>query len=241
MSLAAAQTAFRDAIAAEDGAPGAESLGMAIYRNAYRARLVGALETSFEVTRRWCGEDAFGAAARHYVLTTPPVSWSLDDYGDAFPALLAELFRDDPEVAELAALEWRRQRAFAARDAATLGPEDLAAAGYGPEDWDRLVFAFAAGFTAGPVATDCVALWRALQDETPPGVAARAGVLLVWRVGTRPQMRIAPTDEGEMLARLAAGATLGEAAAACPDVARLGGWLAGWLGEGLFAAAAPRA
>ena len=114
MSLLALQTEFHREIIADDDGMAPSSTGMAIYRDAYRGRLLAALETSFERTRRWTGEDTFTAAACHFILTHPPAGWTLDAYGADFPDLLAALFADDPEVAELAWLAWQMSQAFAA-------------------------------------------------------------------------------------------------------------------------------
>lgn len=240
MRLIIRQQAFLAEIAADDAAP-PSSPGMAVYRNAYRARLLAALETSFELTRRWTGEDAFAAAACHHVLATPPHGWTLDAYGEGFPPLLASLFPHDPEVAELAWLEWHRQQAFAALDRPALDPAELAAAGLTDAEWASLRFTMAAGFAARPLATDCTALWDHLTDPAPAGfrpgpVAGQA--VLVWRAGFVPRHRLATAAEHRALAALAAGQTFG-AVAETTDPAELGGWLAQWLSEGLFATAFP--
>ena len=239
MSLLERQIVFRDEIAAEEGAAPPSSPGMAIYREAYRARLLGALETSFERTRRWVGESAFIAAASHYILTVPPTGWTLDEYGADFPGVLAELFAQDPEVAELAWLEWHRQQAFAAKDAPQLDPVALAAAGYSEQDWEQMRFAMAAGFAARRIATNCVELWAALAegDAADFAVTHDAGTaLLVWRHSFAPRHRIAASDEGHALMRIAQGATLGEVAEDA-NAPKLGQWLTQWLTEGMFAEA----
>ncbi len=153
MSLLTLQSAFRAEIVADDEGLAPSSLGMAIYRDAYRGRLLAALESSFERTRRWVGEEAFTAAACHYILTHPPVSWTLDDYGGDFPELLETLFAKDPEVSELAWLEWHLSQAFAAPDTPTLDPAALAAACKTDAEWDCISFRMAAGYAMRPIAT----------------------------------------------------------------------------------------
>lgn len=242
MSLLASQRAFHAQIAADDDAPPPTSPGMAIYRDAYRGRLLAALETSFARTRRWVGEHAFAAAACHFIIANPPTGWTLDDYGADFPEALAALFAQDPEVSELAWLEWHLQQAFAARDGAALDPAALAQAGYSDDDWANLLFTMAPGFALRSIAFDCPALWEALADDAPASSAARrisGASLLVWRSGLQPRYRIAEPDELQVITLIAGGAALGHAAQAA-DPARLGEWLARWLGEGLFAGAAVR-
>lgn len=227
MTLREMQQAFRSEIASGDDAGAPSSTGMAIYRDAYRGRLLAALGFSFERTRAFVGDDAFEAAACHYILANPSRSWTIDDYGAGFPAVLDELFAEDPAVADLAWHEWLSQRAFTAPDRSELDPATLAAAGLGPQDWDRVTFSMAAGFAMREVHHDCTA---------DPLRLAGPKVLLVWRHHLRTCTRLADADEAGILQRIAEGHSLGEAVllgdAASPE--RLASWLALWLSEGLF-------
>ena len=241
MNLAAHQRNFIAEIAADDDAPTCASTGMDIYRNAYRARLVDALSAGFERTRRCVGEHAFASAAAHFVLTNPPGSWTLDAYGAGFPAALETLFADDPEVAELAWLEWHMQQAFAAPDLPELTPQGLAEAGLQEHHWEIARFTMAAGFTAREVRHDCAALWHAHSADKISGLAVSAiesSALVVWRRGFSPHFRVLDCDEFAALGQLAAGASFGETATLIGDrdLARFGEWFAGWLREGLFSA-----
>jgi len=234
MSLLALQTAFRDEIVAPDDGAAPSSLGMAIYRNAYRGRLLDTLKNRFERTVHWVGEETFTTAACHYILASPPTSWTLDAYGEAFPDLLAELFAEDREVAELAWMEWAMQEAFAAPDRPSLHPQELATAGL--SDWDRVCFAMAPGFASRPVQTNCTDLWSALaKGPDQDFITGQGGAvhLFVWRQGLAPRYRVTNPDEASALDCLAQGQSLGQTAAA-HDPERLGPWFAGWLAEGLF-------
>lgn len=236
MSLLALQTAFRAEIIAPDDDTQPSPLGMAIYRNAYRGRLLEALRSGFERTVRWVGDEAFTAAACHYILQRPPTSWTLDVYGTDFPDLLEALFAQDVEVAELAWMEWAMQTAFAAPDRPTLDPADLAGAGLADSDWNRLCFSMAPGFASRPVQTNCTDLWAALAEGPDQDfITSRGGTahLLIWRQGIAPHYRVTTPDEASALIRLSQGQSLGQIAAA-QDPERLGPWFAGWLAEGLF-------
>ena len=240
MTLAVSQQAFVAEITASDDGAAPGSLGLEIYRNAYRARLLAALETSFERTQRWVGEEMFSAAAAHYVLAHPPRSWTLDAYGAQFPAELDVLFAQDGEVAELAWLEWQMQQAFAAPDRPELSAAGLAAAGLADADWEQLCFTMAAGFSARPISHDCTGLWQALRDPKPCDYAlqpAEPGVLVVWRHALSPHYRVLGPDEFAALDHLAKGGGFGGALAVSggDDPARFGAWFAQWLSEGLFA------
>lgn len=240
MILVQFQRDFLAELAGDDDAP-SSSTGMAIYRNAYRGRLIGALESGFERTRRWVGEDAFEAAATHYVLTHPPSSWTLDAFGANFPETLAELFAKDPEVAELAWLEWHMQQAFAAPDRGELTAATLAEAELGEADWSALRFGMAAGFQTRAVKSNLATLWRITAPNSEPNSELAPSILqrlIVWRNNLQPHFRSLDEVEFAVLHRLAIGDSFGEAAEAIADQAEaarlLGTWLAQWLAEGLF-------
>ena len=238
MSLALRQQAFYAEISATDDAAAPGSLGMEIYQNAYRSRLIGALETSYERTRRWTGEDAFNAAACHYIIAHPSTGWTLDSYGDRFAAVLAQLFAGDPEVPELAWFEWQMQQAFAAPDRPELTAQALVSAGLAEEDWERVRLTMAAGYAARAVTQDCTGLWQALRGDLASDFALQpvsAGVLVVWRKALSPHYRVLDPAEFAALQSLADGALFGEAAQRAGDPAVFGGWFAQWLSEGLFA------
>ncbi|MGB7656125.1 MAG: DNA-binding domain-containing protein [Novosphingobium sp.] len=242
MTHATSQQSFLADVSASDDAPAAQSTGMAIYRNAYRARLTDALAVSFERTRRWTGDEAFAAASAHYIITHPPHSWTLDAYGDRFVAVLADLFAQNAEVAELAWLEWHMQQAFAAADQPELTAAALAAARLRDEEWETLRFGIAAGFAAREVRHDCAALWHALGADPTSEFAItpiEPSALVVWRCALSPHFRLLDCDEFAALGQLAAGKAFGEVAAQAGEqgIARFGQWFAQWLGEGLFSAA----
>lgn len=240
MTLLETQRAFVAEIAADDDVPPG-SLGMAIYRNAYRGRLVDALAVSFERTRRWVGEEMFELAAAHYILANPPQSWTLDAYGVSFPEALADLFAEDPEVPGLAWLEWQMQQAFAAPDRETLTGDMLANAGLHDADWEHLRLEPAAGLTWGEVQHDLAALWHGLADGEPDRSVLSAidpAILLVWRKDLSPHFRLLEPAEFAALKPLLDGASFGDAASQVDeaDLARFSLWFAQWLNEGLFSA-----
>lgn len=220
--------------------------GLAIYRNAYRARLVDALRETYERTARWVGEDAFRQAAAHHVITHPPKSWTLDDAGAGFADTLNELFAKDREVAELAWLEWAMQRCFVAADA-----EPMDAAGFGEataafaeDDWAHMRLNFLPGTSQTAIAHDIGALWRALgQDDPTPDYATSEPLhCVVWREGLKPVFMQVDAAEGAVLSDLLAGKPYGEACDALIDVlgddlaaARAGAMLGRWLHHGLIA------
>ena len=216
-----------------------------IYRNAYRARLIECLQSSFEKTWCWIGDDAFGTAARHHAILNPPQSWTLDDYGTGFHATLATLFPNDSEVAELAWLEWAMQNAFGSADEkpvdAAMAQDYLQKNG----DLDAVQITLVRSFRMSVIRTNSTALWQAIADgTTPPSPIALEGdnYLRVWRKGFSPHFKIIDQVEAAALTSMARGEKFGTL---CSDLARndgadsaiikAGTLLGNWLGDGLIA------
>lgn len=253
MSLALRQEAFMAAILDEEAALPQQwtprhAAGLDVYRNNYRSALVEAIAATFERTQRWVGEESFRRAAAHHLILNPPTSWTLDDAGEGFDATLAELFAGDPEVCELAALEWAMHRAFVAADRTSLTAADFAAqtADFGDNDWAALAFDFQPALRIIDVRHDVGALWNALalEDVSAPDIVLAAHhALLVWREQLRPTFRLADALDGEALALARSGETFGDICAMLaerlgPDegVARAGFLLGQWLQDGLIVA-----
>ncbi len=250
MTLLDLQNAFRDVLLSSDDALIAPfeddaSAGMAVYRNAYRSRLMDCLRTSFDKVWSWVGDDAFDAAARHHIILTPPHSWTLDDYGAGFDKTLASLFPDDPEVAELASLEWAMQRAFACLDGPVIKPADLISETYANYDWDNATFKFVGSLQMRAIKTNCTGIWLALSDETdPPEQIALdpPAMLSVWRKAFSPQFLVLDQDEHQALSMAVSGASFGQicetlANGSSPeDAAGMAGKMLGrWIGDEMIA------
>lgn len=253
MTLLATQRGFIAHLLATDEAVPTEwdapmRAGMAVYRNAYRARLIACLRESFEQLWAWIGDEGFDAAAAHHLILHPPHSWTLDDVGLGFADTLAGLFPNDPEVGELAWLEWEMARAFVAADDTALDAAGFAAhtSAYGEADWAAMRLDLASSLRSRPVRTACGALWTALshdgQDLPDPLPLARPGTLIVWRSGLKPAFRVIEDVEARALTAMNAGQSFGDLCATLTrdmpnDMAATtaGSMLGRWIGDGLVA------
>ena len=247
-SLAQMQEDFLARILSENDPSDGRADGFAIYRNNYRSSLVEALRSTFERTERLVGEDSFRAAAAHHCIAHPPSSWTLDLAGAGFAATCQELFANDPDVAQLTALEWAMHHAFTARDVAPLDPAGFAAATaqFGEDQWARLKLEFLPSLNVGSTRFDLVTLWSSLAEDR--GEAELLGLdkpqsVITWREGERPVFVLRPEWEGRALAQMQSGATfqdacsiLAEALGEDDAVSEAGLMLARWLGDGLVAA-----
>ncbi|MBY6216781.1 DNA-binding domain-containing protein [Qipengyuania aquimaris] len=218
--------------------------GLDIYRNNYRSALVEALRATFERTERLVGEESFARAAAHHLITCPPSGWTLDLAGQGFAETCEELFANDPEVAELAWLEWSMHLAFVARDAEPLGTEQFLqqASTFGEEDWTKLRLAFMPGIALRDLRHDLKALWSSLAETGEEGevtLLAEPATCIVWREGERPVFINVSTAEGRALSAMMSGATYGEtceellASEGEQAVELAGSMLRRWLHEGL--------
>ena len=251
-SLAASQQAFLAHLLDEERAP-AEGwterhlAGLAVYRNAYRARLIDALRDTYERTARWIGDDAFQQAAAHHVISHPPTSWTLDKTGEGFAQTLCELFAGDPEVAELAWLEWAMHRCFVSADAQPMNVAELpeATASFDETDWADLHLEFLPGTCQTAIAHDLGTLWRALgqDDAGSPDYSLNASAYcVVWREGFKPVFMQVDAVEGQALALMLGGASFGQVCEALVDmlseeeaVAQAGSILGRWIHHGMIA------
>jgi hypothetical protein len=233
-----------------DGWDDRQQKGMGVYRNNYRSSLVEALRNTFARTEGWVGEEAFHQAAAHHVIANPPCSWTLDDAGAGFDKTCVELFANDPEVAELAWLEWAMLEVFTAPDDSVLDVAafTVATQKFGEEDWANMRLNFLPGLKAKMVAHDLRAIWQALNEEElvrPDFSLDQPRGCVIWREGERPTFQMVDAEEVAMIELLREGASYGDA---CMSMAgegdpshaamRAGAMLGRWLNEGMIAAIA---
>lgn len=241
MRLAALQRAFQDHVldrgdVAGEVTPGSLR-GLPVYHHAYRATLRDALRDAFARTAAWLGDARFDPLADGYASAHPPSSWTLGDYGGGFPAFLEGAHPDEPELAELAWLEWSLRAAFSAADAP--GPDVASLARL---DWERVGVVPAAHVAARTVSTDVAGVWHAMGEERAPDgfeLAAPVG-LVVWRSDLSPMFRTTSVDEADALALCVDGSSFSRVCAELSErhgqsAGDVGAMLASWLRDGLVA------
>jgi hypothetical protein len=215
--------------------------GFGIYRNAYRARLVACLRESYERVWSWIGDEAFDRAAIHHLICHPPHSWTLDDAGAGFADTLAELLPGEPEVAELANLEWQMQLAFKSGDEQPITSARFTELtnGFGEAEWENMRLRMSESAALQPLATNCAEIWQTIDRAEPwTGKIAleKAATILIWRQDLQPRFRVVPCLEADALALALGNATFEEicAAGGRPDaVPEIGGMLGRWIVDGL--------
>lgn len=158
--------------------------GLAIYHNAYMARLQEVLRHDFGAVLYWLGDEEFAALAEAYVRRYPSAHYSLRWLGERLPAFILEHFvaEHSAPLAELARLEWAFTLAFDAPQGLPLALDDMAL--LPPEDWPGLQVELTPSVQTLLCRFNSLAIWRASKDQADfPGSHALdpAQICLVWR------------------------------------------------------------
>lgn len=225
-----------------DGPTLSGARGLAIYHNAYRARLLETLRGDYPAVRVWLGDDEFDAMMHAYLRAHPPHHYSLRWLGEQLPSFIEQhlIAEQAAPLAELARLEWSFTLAFDAADTEVLSLEQIA--NVPPEQWPALRFTAHPSLQRLPCRHNSLALWRAMKEEDEfPGSQplAREELCLVWREGLVCRYRALSPKEGAALHYLLGGANFAEL---CESLASHGeqapalaaGWLKQWLQDGLL-------
>jgi hypothetical protein len=214
---------------------------LAVYSNAYCARLAEALEANMPHLRELLGADEFRVVARRYIDAHPSQYTSIRWFGDRLAPELERSHAAQPWIAELARWEWALAASFDAQDAATLGIESLASVA--PGDWGELRLEFHPSAQVLTLQTNAQALFKALseaQAPPPPAILERPQPWLLWRQDLKTQYRSLEPDETAALEVMRGGGSFGEMCEALcewrePDAVPLvaAGMLKRWIVEEL--------
>lgn len=217
--------------------------GLAIYHNAYRARLLEALRGDYPAVHGWLGDEEFDSLALAYLNAQPSQHYSLRwlgaqlaDFIDGYlvPAQAAPL-------SELARLEWAFTLAFDAPEGQPLSLAQMAE--LPAEDWPTLQVRLLPSVQWQVCRHSSLAIWQACkaQDAFPGSqVLADSEVCLIWREQLVTRYRSLAVDEAAALQSMSQqGWTFAEL---CGELAHLGeqapvqavSWLRQWLSDGLL-------
>lgn len=206
---AASESLGRDArlsaLVAENGLSALRRV--AIYRDAYRARLVECLVDDYPAVQALLGEAAFRSLCHDYFRDVPP-GISLNDYGAGFAEYCVRHAPcHAPLACELARLEWALVKAVHGSDARKLTPEQLAQLSLG--DWETAALVPSPTLTLLATAYPVNAYLQAFRDgrapeppsPTPSWVAVCRSGIDVWRIDL-------PAHLGRVFARSVSGEPL---------------------------------
>lgn len=250
-TLLSMQRDFQQALRVGDPCPGlfvgedpGACGGLAIYLNAYRGRLIGALADNYPMLHQVVGDEAFRDLALGYLNERPSSYRSIRWFGDQLANWLADGYAalPHPALADLARMEWALRGVFDAGEAPGLTLQDLAA--LSPERWPAQRFRLRPAVILLPLEWQVEPLWQSLHesenaDTEPPEPFAHT--LLVWRPELDGRWRSLDPMEAAALGALAQGEDF---AGVCQTLASLGepqvaaravGLLGQWISDGLLA------
>jgi hypothetical protein len=171
---------------------------LAIYYDAYRLRLLEALDSNYPVLHAWMGNDEFEKLGLAYLEAHPSTHFSIRYFGHRLCEFLAsaETYRDKPYLGEMAALEWAMSEAFDAPDSPGVGLDAMAS--IPPEAWPEMRLALHASVHRLDLRWNVPAIWKAIkEDQAPeePSASEWPQPWLVWRQDLKIFFRSLSVDE----------------------------------------------
>jgi len=252
-ALPRTQNGFQDYLLRREGPIAGEIVGDArldasarleIYANAYRLRLIEALEGDFVALKAHVGAERFEDIARAYIDAHPSEHFSLRYFGRHMARFLAGTapWRDEPLLAELARFDWALTDSFDAADSPAATVEDMAQ--IAPEKWPRLVFVPHASVQRLNLEWNAPAIWKAADQGEPlpaPEKAPHPIGWAMWRQGLQIYFRSLSVDEAFALDALLRGENFGSICEALTEwidaqhvAVHAAGLLKQWLTDGLI-------
>lgn len=235
-------SAVGDAVVDAPPLPAFERL--AIYKNAYRVRLIDALHETYPVLHGLLGDESWMMLGEAFVTAHPSPFRSLRWYGRELAQFMARTppFDASPVLSEIATLEWTLAEVFDAADAVAIDRRVLAAVQ--PEAWAYLKFAFHPSLRRLTFNWNTAAVWKAMSNnETPPQPQQADSPILwvLWRQDLQNYFRSMSAAEALALESALRGCSFGEICeglrACLPEEdipAAAAGFLAAWVDSGII-------
>jgi hypothetical protein len=141
---------------------------LAIYRHAYRIRLIDALDDTYSALHKLLGDETFESLAELFIAAHPSVHRSIRWYGRELADFLTECppFAEQPILSEVARFDWTLAEVFDAADAVPLDRAALKA--IDPDVWEELKFRFHPSLRRLEFKWNTVAVWQAVSDDAVP-------------------------------------------------------------------------
>ena len=185
----------------------------AVYRNNAVVGITEALKSNYPAVCRIVGEEFFGAMARRYIMSEPPASPVLIEYGSGFPSFIADFAQTAalPYLADVARLEWFWLEAHHSAEARSLEAGDFA--GIPADQTVNLVFDLHHSLRIFRSPYPVLTIWEMnVGDGVPAPVNFDKGDnVLVLRPEAEVTMRSMPPGAREFINALAERKTLGAA------------------------------
>jgi len=223
--------------------------GLAIYHNAYRARLLEVMQGDFPAVWHWLGDDEFAGLVAAYVQRYPSAHFSLRWLGQRFADFIDEhlVAEQAAPLVELARLEWAFTLAFDAPAGQPLSLPDMAR--LAPEAWPLLQVEWVPAVQQVLCRFNSLQIWRAVKAQAGfPGSQPLplAEVCLIWRDQQVCRYRsLEPAEAYALAGMVDKGWTFSELCAELAVTYQEGAplqavtWLKQWVQDGLLQCRAP--
>jgi len=211
-----------------------------LYRGNLRATWEKALAAAYPIVQRYVGEEFFFAMSGQYGAQFPSRGGDLNRFGIDLPSFLEQFppAAAHPWLPDLARLEWAVHCSHYAADAEPLQSAAVAALSADALDGWAVRLHPACALVASQWNIAALWLWhQGAEPATWTEEIRRPCTALVWRPRWKVEVRALGEGESVGLARLAAGARLGDAlegAFAADAEADIAALFAGWLRDGLL-------
>jgi hypothetical protein len=171
---------------------------LAIYSDAYRLRLLEALQVDFPALHTLAGDAEFERIGRAYIDAHPSGHFSIRYFGRQLAGFLQrdDRWRTLPVLAEMAAFEWALGLSFDAYDSPSIGVGDMAA--IPPAAWPHMRLGLHPSLQRLDLRWNVPALWKTIdQERTPlaPVAVAHPLAWIIWRRELRSLFRLMSVDE----------------------------------------------
>ena len=184
-----------------------------IYSEAYRLRLLEALEENFPGLAHLLGDQQFELLGRDYIRHYPSNFKSIRWFGDQLPLYVQgnQPWASNPMLHEMALADWTMTMAF---DAPDQQPADVTAmASIAPELWGALRFQFHPSVHRLDLYWSVIP-FRGIVEQAPHDAAAPERgeyptAWLIWRKTLRQLYRSMEVDEAWSIDQARSGATFG--------------------------------
>jgi hypothetical protein len=193
---------------------------LAIYRNAYRIRLIDALDDTYSGLHKLLGDETFAALGELFVAAHPSEHRSIRWFGGELANFLSQCppFAEQPILSEVARFEWTLAEVFDAPDAPAL--ERAALQAIEPDAWAGMRFHLHPSVRRLSLAWNTVNVWQAVnRDEEPPQPerAPQPVRWLLWRRELKNYFRSLDAAEGTALDAARRDLTFAEICAAMTE------------------------
>ena len=215
-----------------------------IYANAYRFRLIEALDDTFPALHTLLGDEDFINLGVDYLTANPSKHFSLRYFGHRMSAFLqiAESYKTQAILSEMAYFEWILRDAFDAADTSVLTMEALQQ--IDPQSWPVLKFDFHPTLNRVDLNYNTPQLWQAIDQEEPPIDITKNEYPIawcIWRKDLKTLYRSMDVDEAWAMDAMLSGLNFTEiCSGVCEWVdeqnaaVRVAGFIQNWINEGMI-------